>query len=65
MTATEAIELLESLQPQTAIPIHYEGWRHFRQGRDEVEAEFAKGAGGAPRDRVRWLPLGVAAEIGV
>lgn len=31
MTAAEAIELLGSLQPQTTIPIHYEGWRHFRQ----------------------------------
>ena len=45
------------------IPIHYEGWKHFRQGRDAIEAEFAA----APqeiRDSVRWLPIGEPVEIG-
>jgi L-ascorbate metabolism protein UlaG (beta-lactamase superfamily) len=64
MTAGEAVELLGDLRPRTAIPIHYEGWRHFRQGRDQVEAELAK-APDEVRDRVHWLPLGGAAEIGV
>ncbi|HVQ59711.1 MAG TPA: MBL fold metallo-hydrolase [Solirubrobacterales bacterium] len=64
MTAHEAVELCDLVRPQTAIPIHYEGWRHFREGRDAVEAEFAA----APeefRQRVRWLPLGAAIEVGV
>ncbi|WP_433556330.1 hypothetical protein ACQPWY_29235 [Pseudonocardia xinjiangensis] len=42
--------------------MHYEGWKHFRQGRDAVEREFA----GAPEDlrgRVRWLPIGAGVEI--
>ena len=30
-----------SSQPHTAIPIHYEGWKHFRQGREAIEREFA------------------------
>ncbi len=64
MTAAEAVELCESLQPQTTIPIHYEGWRHFRQGREQVEAEFA-GAPAETREAVRWLPLGDPAEIAV
>jgi L-ascorbate metabolism protein UlaG (beta-lactamase superfamily) len=64
MTAAEAVELLGELRPHTAIPIHYEGWRHFRQGRDEVEAELAK-APAEVRDRVHWLPVGGGAEIGV
>jgi L-ascorbate metabolism protein UlaG (beta-lactamase superfamily) len=64
MTAAEAIELCSGLDPQTTIPIHYEGWRHFRQGRDKVEAEFA-GAPAGFRESIRWLPLGVATEIGV
>ena len=62
MTAGEAIELLGALRPETAIPIHYEGWRHFRQGREQVEAEFAK----APADlldSIRWLSLGVTGTI--
>ena len=42
MTAAEAVELLGLLHPRTAIPIHYEGWKHFRQGREAIEAEFAE-----------------------
>ena len=44
------------------IPIHYEGWKHFRQGREAIEREFA----GAPEDfrrSVRWLPIGDPVEI--
>jgi L-ascorbate metabolism protein UlaG (beta-lactamase superfamily) len=62
MTAAEAVELCGLVQPRTAIPIHYEGWKHFRQGRAAIEEEFAS----APEDfrgRVRWLPIGSAVEL--
>ena len=61
MTAKEAVELLRLIQPRTAIPIHYEGWKHFREGREEIEREL----GGAPdvRERVEWLPIGAATEL--
>ena len=29
------------MRPRTAIPIHYEGWKHFREGRDAIERAFA------------------------
>jgi L-ascorbate metabolism protein UlaG (beta-lactamase superfamily) len=64
MTAAEAVELCASLRPKTAIPIHYEGWKHFREGRDAVESEFAR----APeefRETVRWLPIGEGVEVGI
>ncbi len=64
MTADDAIELCGALRPRTVIPIHYEGWKHFRQGRAAVEAEF----GSAPaefREAVRWLEIGEPAEIDV
>ena len=32
MTAAEAVELCCLIRPRTVIPIHYEGWKHFRQG---------------------------------
>jgi L-ascorbate metabolism protein UlaG (beta-lactamase superfamily) len=63
MTASQAVELCGLLQPRVTIPIHYEGWKHFRQGREAIEAEFAR----APeqiRDSVRWLPIGEPVEIG-
>ena len=59
MTAHDAVELCRLVRPRTAIPIHYEGWKHFREGRAAIEREFAR----APEDiqrRVRWLPIGVA-----
>ena len=63
LTAQEAVELCRLVRPRTVIPIHYEGWKHFRQGRDAIEREFAS----APEDmrrRIRWLPIGVGVEVG-
>ncbi len=63
MTAKDAVELSGLVEPRTVIPIHYEGWKHFRQGREAIEAAWAT----APqdfRDRVRWLKIGAPTEIG-
>jgi L-ascorbate metabolism protein UlaG (beta-lactamase superfamily) len=57
MTARDAIELCRVVRPRTAIPIHYEGWGHFREGRDAIERELAR----APEDvrrSIRWLVPG-------
>jgi L-ascorbate metabolism protein UlaG (beta-lactamase superfamily) len=62
MTAKDAIELCDLVRPRTAIPIHYEGWKHFRQGRDAIEREIAR----APyhiRRTIRWLPIGEPVQI--
>jgi L-ascorbate metabolism protein UlaG (beta-lactamase superfamily) len=57
MTAREAVELCGLIKPRTVIPIHYEGWKHFREGREAIEREFAK-APAEFRESVRWLPIG-------
>jgi L-ascorbate metabolism protein UlaG (beta-lactamase superfamily) len=57
MTAREAVELCGLIKPRTVIPIHYEGWKHFREGREAIEREFAK-APAEFRDSVQWLPIG-------
>jgi len=62
MTAREAVELCRLVQPRTVIPIHYEGWKHFREGREAIERELAT----APedvRERIQWLPIGAATEL--
>jgi len=62
MTARDAVELCRLIEPRTAIPIHYEGWKHFQQDREAIEREFAN----APEDirrRIQWLPIGAAVEI--
>jgi L-ascorbate metabolism protein UlaG (beta-lactamase superfamily) len=38
MTAGEAVDLCELLRPRTVFPVHYEGWDHFREGRQAIEA---------------------------
>jgi L-ascorbate metabolism protein UlaG (beta-lactamase superfamily) len=56
LTAAEAVELCTLVQPRTIIPVHYEGWQHFTQGRDAVEEAFAAAPDGLG-DRLHWLPL--------
>jgi L-ascorbate metabolism protein UlaG (beta-lactamase superfamily) len=57
MRAPDAVELCGLLRPRCVIPVHYEGWKHFRQGRPAIEQEFAR-APEAFRDTVLWLPIG-------
>ena len=45
------------MRPRVAVPVHYEGWAHFQEGRAAAERELA----GAPEDvrrAVRWIPIG-------
>jgi L-ascorbate metabolism protein UlaG (beta-lactamase superfamily) len=64
MTAKDAAELCAPMQPHTVVPIHYEGWKHFRQGRAAAERAFAAAPGGFA-EHVRWLDLGVPATLSV
>jgi L-ascorbate metabolism protein UlaG (beta-lactamase superfamily) len=62
MTAKDAVELSGLVRPRAIIPIHYKGWKHFKEGREAIERELER----APQDireRIRWLPLGV--EVGL
>ncbi len=62
MTAKDAVEVCKLVKPHTAIPVHYEGWSHFSQGRDVVELELAAAPAGL-RSHVHWLTLGEPAEV--
>ena len=62
MTARDAVELCRLVRPRSAIPVHYEGWGHFQEGREAIEREFAR----APDDirgRLEWLPIGAAPDV--
>jgi L-ascorbate metabolism protein UlaG (beta-lactamase superfamily) len=62
MTARDAVELSTLIRPRTVIPVHYDGWKHFRQGRAAIEREFMT----APeefRRTVRWLPIGPRVDL--
>lgn len=62
MTGADAVELCGLLRPRVAVPVHHEGWSHFREGRGAVERRIAR----APDDvgrLFRWLPPGVGVEL--
>lgn len=62
MTGADAVELCETLRPRVAVPIHYEGWKHFRDGRAGVEHALEQ-APAETRERFRWLPIGEPVEL--
>jgi L-ascorbate metabolism protein UlaG (beta-lactamase superfamily) len=59
-TAQGAARAAVELGKPVVIPVHYGGWRHFREPRSSFEAAFS----GAGLD-VRWLPRGEPIEIDV
>ncbi|MBM7773380.1 L-ascorbate metabolism protein UlaG (beta-lactamase superfamily) [Actinokineospora baliensis] len=62
MTGAEAVALCAALKPRVAIPVHYEGWSHFHDGRGEVEAALSN-APAEVRDRFRWLAPGAPTPV--
>ncbi|MDN3026821.1 MBL fold metallo-hydrolase [Streptomyces sp. S.PB5] len=59
MTAARAVELCRLLRPHSVLPVHYEGWSHFREGRPAAEKLLAEGP------PVHWLPLGTPWQLTV
>lgn len=59
-TATEAVQVARAFPDAVLVPLHYEGWEHFSEGRAELEAAFA--AAGLS-DRLRWLEPGAPTDI--
>lgn len=42
MKAADAVALCRSVRPRLAVPVHYEGWSHFHEGRSAIESELAR-----------------------
>lgn len=62
LTAEDGLRLADRSGAETIVPVHYEGWSHFHQGRAELDRAVAA----APADlrrRVKVLPIGVRSEI--
>ncbi len=62
MTGAEAVQLITELRPRVAIPAHYDGWSHFRDGENGLRAAV----GDAPpsiQDLIRWIPDGAPVEV--
>jgi L-ascorbate metabolism protein UlaG (beta-lactamase superfamily) len=54
------VKAARALNPRTIIPIHYEGWKHFREGRTILEKSFATAG---LSECVRWLELGQPTDV--
>ncbi|MEV6283491.1 hypothetical protein [Kribbella sp. NPDC051770] len=64
MSGPDGVELCKLTRPRTVVPVHYEGWRHFTQGRDTIERAFAA-APAAVRDSLTWLTPGEPKDLAV
>ena len=62
LNADQAIELCREINPRSIVPLHFEGWTHFREPRDTAIRKFAA----SPfRDRIQWLARGDTIEVEV
>ena len=62
LTAEDGLRLADRSGAHTIVPVHYEGWSHFHQGRSELDRAIAA----APPDlrrRVRVLPIGEPTDV--
>lgn len=62
MTGHDAVRLIGELRPRVALPAHYDGWSHFRDGEHGMRAAVAA-APAHIRDRTRWLPDGIPVAV--
>ncbi len=59
-TADEGVSVAEAMPHAVIVPLHYEGWQHFSEGRDVIQRAFdAAGLG----SRLRWLGHGAPTEL--
>jgi L-ascorbate metabolism protein UlaG (beta-lactamase superfamily) len=61
-TAAEGVRFAQALGEAIVMPIHYEGWAHFTEGRAQIEQAFV--AAGLEQ-QLRFLPLGQPVLIDV
>jgi L-ascorbate metabolism protein UlaG (beta-lactamase superfamily) len=62
MTADEGVAVASVMPAATIVPLHFEGWRHFSEGRSEIESAFS--AAGLSH-RLRWAEPGRATALPV
>jgi L-ascorbate metabolism protein UlaG (beta-lactamase superfamily) len=60
LNAREAIQLAHTLTPHTLIPIHYEGWQHFKETGSDARQVFEAAT---IKENIQWLMLGKSTEV--
>ncbi len=59
-TAAEAVEAAQAFERALIVPLHFEGWAHFSESRDDIERAFAEAH---LTGRLRWPIAGQAVEL--
>ena len=54
-TAAEAVAAARAFDRAAIVPVHYEGWEHFSESRQDIDAAFATAG---LSHRLRWLRAG-------
>lgn len=62
MTGADAMRLIAELAPRVALPAHYDGWSHFRDGEAGMRTAVDH-VSSATRTLIHWLPDGEPIEI--
>jgi L-ascorbate metabolism protein UlaG (beta-lactamase superfamily) len=60
MTADEGVLAARAMPNASIVPLHFEGWRHFSEGRGEIERAFSAAN---LAHRLCWLPPGRATTL--
>jgi L-ascorbate metabolism protein UlaG (beta-lactamase superfamily) len=60
LTSQEGVKVARAMPEARIIPLHYEGWRHFSEGREDIEQAFS-GAGLA--GRLLWGEPGAGVRV--
>lgn len=55
LTADEGVEVARAMPSALIVPLHFEGWEHFSQNREDVERAFATAG---LSERLRWPAAG-------
>ena len=58
--AHEGVEAARAFPHATIIPLHYAGWRHFSEGRAEIQRAFDESG---MADRLRWPRPGIPTRL--
>ena len=60
MNSSDAVAAARAFESAVIVPVHYQGWAHLSQGRDDFASAFARAGLEA---RITWLEPGIAAVI--
>ncbi|KPI41774.1 uncharacterized protein AB675_8998 [Cyphellophora attinorum] len=61
MDAEQALQLVREIKPQVVVPMHFEGWSHFKEGRKGIEQAF--GLSNIAPTRLHFLIPGLKTDI--